>query len=133
MTIETEFLEGKKSNLWTWIILAFVVIIGVVVASFALDNPELAERGVDAFLGLPAWAFPVAVGVLGLIIYWVGLKIEADWPELLGALMIAGSVLAGEILVGWNKFELGGIAAIPYVLPPAVFLIFLAVAVAKSR
>lgn len=65
--------------------------------------------------------------------FWVGLKIETDWPEYLGALLVAGSVLAGEVLLGWSKFKLGGVVAIPYAIPALVLLVLLMIGNAKSR
>jgi hypothetical protein len=35
-------------------------------------------------------------------------------------------------MLGWSHFELGGIAAIPFVLPPLVFLILLIVGMAGA-
>ncbi|HWM85886.1 MAG TPA: hypothetical protein VNO33_08605 [Kofleriaceae bacterium] len=131
--VENEYLGGRKSKVWTYIILLVLLIVGVVIANFAWSNPEMARSGVTSLLGLPPWAFPVIVAALGLLIFWLGLKIESDWPEALGALLIAGSVAAGEMLVGWNHFALGGLAVVPYVIPVVVFLILLGIGVSRSR
>jgi hypothetical protein len=48
-------------------------------------------------------------------------------------MMIAGSVLAGEVLLGWSKFEVGGIVAIPYAIPALVLLVLLMIGNAKTR
>ena len=133
MQVENEYMGGRKAKLWTYIILLGVLILGVVVVNFAWKNPELAESGIESFLGLPGWVFPIIGGVIGLIIFWLGLKIESDWPEALGALLIAGSVAAGEIMVGWNTFALGGLVVVPYVIPVVVFLVLLAIGMNKSR
>jgi hypothetical protein len=131
--METEFMGGRKAKLWTYLILGLLLVVGILIFNFAIKNPELAERGVDAFLGLPSWAFPLIGGVLGILVFWLGLKMETDWPEFLGALLIAGSLLAAEILLGWDNFAFGGIAVIPYILPPAVFLVLLVIGMVKSR
>jgi len=123
----------EKSQMWSWLLLGVVLLLIVVAANFAVANPELAEDGVEAFLGLPPWAFPAIVASVGGMVFWFGLKIESDWPEAIGALMIAGAIAAAEVLIGWNTFELGGLAALPYALPVLVFLILLMIGLAKSR
>jgi hypothetical protein len=133
MQVENEYMGGRKAKLWTYIILLGVLVLGVIVFNFAWKNPELAESGIESFLGLPGWIFPIVTGVLGILIFWLGLKIESDWPEALGALLIAGSVAAGELMVGWNHFALGGLVVVPYVIPVVVFLILLAIGMNKSR
>jgi hypothetical protein len=133
MQPENEYLGGKKSKVWSYIILLGVLIAGVLVANFVWSNPELARSGVSQLVGLPAWVIPIITGVFGLLVFWLGLKIESDWPEALGALLIAGSVAAGEMLVGWNQFALGGLVVLPYIIPVVVFLVFLAIGVSKSR
>ena len=133
MQVENEYMGGRKAKLWTYIILLGVLIAGVLVVNFAWKNPELAESGIDSFLGLPSWLFPIITAVLGILVFWLGLKIESDWPEALGALLIAGSVAAGEIMIGWNTFALGGLVVVPYVIPIVTFLILLAIGMNKSR
>ena len=133
MQVENEYMGGRKAKLWTYIILLGVLIAGVLVVNFAWKNPELAETGIDSFLGLPSWLFPIITAILGILVFWLGLKIESDWPEALGALLIAGSVAAGEIMIGWNTFALGGLVVVPYVIPILTFLILLAIGMNKSR
>jgi hypothetical protein len=131
--METEFAGGRKAKLWTYIIIGMLLIVGILIFNFAIKNPETAEKGFDAFLGLPNWAFVAIAGGLGIIIFYLGLKIETDWPEFIGALLIAGALLAAEIMFGWDNFELGGIAVIPYILPVAVFLVLIVIGMTKSR
>ena len=133
MQVENEYMGGRKAKLWTYIILLGVLTAGVLVVNFAWKNPELAESGIDSFLGLPSWVFPIIAGVIGILVFWLGLKIESDWPEALGALLIAGAVAAGEIMIGWNTFALGGLVVVPYVIPIITFLILLAIGMNKSR
>lgn len=133
MRVENEYMGGKKAKLWTYIILLLLLVVGVVVFNLVIKKPELARTGIDSFLGLPGFVFPILAGVVGFIIFWLGLKIESDWPEALGALLIGGAVAAAEVMVGWNHFAFGGLAVIPWVLPIAVFLILLAIGMAKSR
>ena len=71
--------------------------------------------------------------VLGVLIFLLGLRIETDWPEALGALLIAGSVAWGELLIGWDRFVVAGLAVTPYVIPVVTFLVLLTVGMVKSR
>ncbi len=133
MDPEREFMGRKKARLWTYLIFGTVLVVGILLANFALVNPELARRGVGYFLGLPAWAFPVIASFLGVLIYGLGLRIETDWPEALGALLIAGAVAWAEILIGWDRFVVGGLAMTPYAIPLLTFLVLLMVGMLKSR
>jgi hypothetical protein len=133
MEPERQFMGRKKAKLWTYLIFGTVLVLGVLLANFALVEPELARRSVDYFLGLPSWAFPVIAGVLGALIFMLGLRIETDWPEALGALLIAGSVAWGEFLIGWDRFVVSGLAVTPYVIPLLTFLVLLMVGMVKSR
>jgi hypothetical protein len=62
----------------------------------------------------------------------LGLKIETDWPEAIGAFLISGSVAAFELIVGWKKFDFGGVMVIPYLIPLFVFVLLLMYAMRKS-
>ncbi|MDQ2690020.1 MAG: hypothetical protein M3Y29_07090, partial [Chloroflexota bacterium] len=122
-----------KGRMWTYLIVGVVLVLGAVIGNFAMNNPELAEKGIDTIAGLPSWSFPTAAGVIGGLLFWIGLKIETDWPEYLGAALVAGAIVAGEILLGWSNFEFGGIAAIPYAIPALVLIVMLMIANAKTR
>jgi hypothetical protein len=91
MEPEREFMGRRRRSSGTYLIFGTVLVRGVLAANFAVVNPELTPRGVSYFLGLPVGAFPVITGLVGVLIYLVGLKIETDWPEALGALLIAGA------------------------------------------
>ena len=133
MEPEREFMGRKKAKLWTYLIFGTLLVLGVLLANFALMNPDLTRRSVDNFLGLPFWAFPVIAGVAGVLIYMLGLRIETDWPEALGALLIAGSVAWAEFLIGWDRFVVGGLAVTPYAIPLLTFLGLLMMGIVKSR
>jgi hypothetical protein len=110
-----------------------LLVLGVLLANFALVNPDLTRRSVDSFLGLPSWTFPVIAGVAGVLIYMLGLRIETDWPEALGALLIADSVAWAEFLIGWDRFVVAGLAVTPYAIPLLTFLGLLMMGIVKSR
>lgn len=122
-----------RAKMWTYFILAVVLVVGTVVANFALTNPESAKEGVDVVMGLPTWAFVAIAIVAGLLIFMLGLKLETDWPEGLGALLVAGGVAGGELLLGWEKFMVGGLVVVPYLIPVAVFLVMMGYSIARSR
>jgi hypothetical protein len=133
MTDEREFMGGRKAKIWTYLLLMLVLIGGVIVANFVLQHRDLAARGVNEFLGLPSYVFPLIAFVLGVLIFALGLKIETDWPEALGALLIAGSALVGEIMVGFDRFKIGGLGVLPYLIPLVIFVILLMYGMMRSR
>jgi len=131
MAEEREFMGSRKSKMWTYLILMMVLLVGAIVANAAFSNPALAKNGVKTFLGLPGWALAAITFVLGVIIYWVGLNLETDWPEAVGAFLIAGSIAAAEFMIGWEHFTLG-LFILPYMIPIVVFVILLMVGMKKS-
>lgn len=131
-TIEKEFMGGSKAKVWTYVILAGLLLIGLVVANFAWENPEDAKSAIDGFLGLPGWALVGIIAVVGILVFWGGLKIEADWPEALGALLISGAVLAVEMMVGLDTFAFFNMGFLPYIIPALVFVVLFGVGVLKS-
>lgn len=132
-TVEQEYLGGSKARVWTYVILAGLLLVMLLVANFAWENPDDARAAIDGLLGLPGWATAGIVAVVGALVFWGGLKIEADWPEALGALMIAGAVLAGEMMIGLDTFKLFGMGFMPFFIPLAVFVALFGVGMVKSK
>ncbi len=130
---EQRFLGMRKDKLWTFVIVGILLVVSFVVLNYVIGNYESAKSGVGKFLSLPGWVFPIIIGLVGLVIFWLGLKIEADWPEVMGAGMLAVATGVGEIMIGWKKFALGGMTIIPIAIPIGVFLIFIVVGMLKSR
>src|SRR5690349_6881827 len=122
-TQEREFMGGGRSKMWTYLILMVLLVAIALLINVVWKNPDAARNGVKHCLGLPSWALATVALLVGLIIFWAGLKIETDWPEAIGAFLISGSVAAFEIIVGWNKLAFGGIVVIPYLLPLVVFVL----------
>ena len=118
--VEREFMGKGRSKVWTYLILMVVLVAVVVVINLVWNNPAAAAHGFKTFLGLPSWALATVTFLVGAVVFWLGLKMETDWPEAIGALLISASVAALELVVGWNKFEFG-LVVVPYVLPLAVF------------
>lgn len=130
---EREFMGGQKSKMWTYLILMGLLIGIVVLVNVAWKDPTTMKHGFKSFLGLPSWALATVSFLVGAIVYWVGLKIETDWPEAIGAFFISGSVVAFELMLGWSKLELGGLFVVPYLIPLAVFVLLLMYAMKKSQ
>jgi hypothetical protein len=128
---ERQFMGGTKSKMWTYLILMAALIAIVIVVNVVWKNPDAAKNGVHTFVGLPSWAIATVAFLVGAVIFWVGLKIETDWPEAIGAFLIAASVAAFEMIAGWSKFELG-LVVIPYLIPLLVFVLLLMYGMKKS-
>jgi hypothetical protein len=133
VNVEREYMGGGKAKLQTYLIIGLVLVGALVVGNLAFNNPDAAKNGFDKFLGLPGWAFPPILLVVGLLVFVMGLKLETDWPEALGALLVAAGVGLGEAKIGWDKFDVGGLVILPYVIPLAVFMILLFYGMMKSR
>jgi hypothetical protein len=132
MTAEKAFAGQGRAKIWTYLIIAVVILAGAIVFNLAFNDPEMAKNGVKSFFGLPGWALALVAFLLGAGVYWLGLKMETDWPEFLGAGLIGASIFAIEFIVGWNKFAVGGLFVLPYVLPLAVFVVLVIVGMKKS-
>jgi len=129
---ERNFAGQNRSKIWTYLILGGVLLIGAIVANVAFSNPDLAKNGAHKFLGLPSWALAAVTAVVGAGIYWLGLKVETDWPEFVGSFLMTASLVAVEFMVGWSTFEFGGLVVMPYVLPLALFGILIVIGMQKS-
>lgn len=120
-----------RSKIWTYLILMVVLITVVIVINVVWKNPTGATEGMRTFLGLPSWALASVMFLGGALVFWLGLKVETDWPEAVGAFLIAAAVAWAELIVGWRHFELG-LVVVPYVIPVAVFAVLLMVGMKKS-
>lgn len=128
---ERSFLGEHRDKVWTYLILLGVLVVVVVAINLVWNDPSRAVGGVKTILGLPGWALALATGAIGAAVFWLGLKVEADWPEALGAFLIAAAVASLEFIVGWRRFELG-LVVVPYLIPIVVFLVLLMVGIKKS-
>jgi len=124
--------RSSRSKAWTYMIVGLLLIGAVVLVNVVFSSPSSAKHSLEKVVGLPGWALTAIAAVAGAAIFWLGLKVEADWPEHLGALLIAGAVASAEILIGWHHFELGGLVVVPYVIPPLVLVVLFIVAMQKS-
>lgn len=123
---------GKsRSRVWTYLILMMLLVVVVVVVNVVWKNPTAASEGMKSFFGLPSWALATVVFLVGAVVFWAGLKIETDWPEAIGAFLIAAAIAWFQLIIGWNKFELG-LVVVPYLIPMAVFSVLLMYGMKKS-
>src|SRR5205085_12410663 len=106
--VEREFMGAHKSKIWTYLILMILLIVIAVVINVVWNSPESARNGVSHFFGLPGYVLALVLFLVGSVIFWLGLKMETDWPEGIGALMITTAVTSGELIIGWKHFDLGG-------------------------
>jgi hypothetical protein len=128
---ETEW--EHKDKMWTYLIFAFLFVLIVVVLNVVWKSPKAVEEALHSFLGLPGAVLAGILAAVGALIFWLGLKMEPDWPEAVGAFMIAGAIAWFEWLVGWGRLELGGLVVVPYILPVLVFVLLLIYAVRNSK
>ena len=125
------FLGKHRDKVWTYLILMGLLVVLVIVVNVVWKNPERAQEGVKSFFGLPGWALATVTFLIGAIIFWLGLKVETDWPEAMGAFLMSGSVAWFEFIVGWSKFEFG-LVVTPYLIPILMFVVLLAYGMKKS-
>jgi hypothetical protein len=130
--VEREFMGKGRSKVWTYLILMVLLVAIVVVVNVVWNNPTAAREGMTSFFGLPSYLLALIMLLAGAIIFWFGLKIETDWPEAIGAFLIAAAATWGELIVGWNKFDIGGIVVLPYIIPIALFALLLMYGMKKS-
>ncbi len=130
--VEREFMGKGRSKIWTYLILMVLLIASVLVINLVWLNPGAASAGIKSFFGLPSWALATVTFLAGAIVFWLGLKMETDWPEAIGAFLISASVAWFELIIGWNKLALGGIVVIPYILPIVMFALLLMYGMKKS-
>jgi hypothetical protein len=131
--VEEEFMGGSKAKVWTFLILGVLLLIALLVGQAAWENPQDAKDALDGFMGLPGWALAGISMAVGSVVFYLGLKIETDWPEALGAAMIAGGVMAFEVMIGLDKFEFGGVSLLPYIIPLLIFGVLFGVGMVKSK
>ena len=123
--VERSFMGKHKDKMWTYLILMMVLIALVLVINLVWQNPTRATAGMKQFIGLPAWALATTAFLVGAIVFWLGLKVEADWPEAIGAFLISGAIAWFEIILGWQRFDIGGMFVLPYLIPLVAFVLLL--------
>jgi hypothetical protein len=128
---EKAYMGKGRAKMWTYLIVAGLILAGAIVANLAIKDPTAAREGFKSFLGLPSWLMATIFVVLGAVIYFFGLKVETDWPEFIGAALITTGVVMFEFVIGWKRIEMG-LIVVPYVIPIAVFLLLMMIGMKKS-
>jgi len=130
--VEKEFMGKGRSKVWTYLIFMVLLVIIAVVVNVVWNDPATARNGMSSFFGLPSYTLALVLFLVGTIIFWLGLKMETDWPEGIGAFMITLAVTWGEFIIGWSRFDLGGIVVLPYLIPILTFALLLIYAMKRS-
>lgn len=130
--VEKEFMGKGRSKVWTYLIFMVLLVIVAVVVNVVWNDPARARDGMSTFFGLPSYTLALVLFLIGAIVFWLGLKMETDWPEGIGAFMITAAVTWGEFIIGWSKFDLGGLVVLPYLIPILTFALLLIYAMKRS-
>lgn len=129
---EREFMGNSRSRVWTYLILMVALVAIAIVINVVWNDPARARDGMKHFLGLPSYLLALILFLIGSVVFWLGLKMETDWPEAFGAFLIAGAVGWLEMIVGWSKFDVGGLVVLPYLIPIALFALLLMYGMKRS-
>lgn len=130
--VEREFMGKGRSRVWTYLILMILLVGIVVVINLTWKNPDGMRDGVKSFFGLPGWSLATVTFLIGAVVFWLGLKMETDWPEAIGAFLVAAAITWFEYIVGFERFALGGLIVIPYIIPVLAFALLLVYGMKKS-
>jgi len=129
---EREFMGSGRSKVWTYLIMMILLVVVAVVINVVWNDPQSARHGISSFFGLPSYLLALVLFLVGTIIFWLGLKMETDWPEGIGAFLITAAITWGEFIIGWSRFDVGGLVVLPYLIPILVFAILLIYAMKRS-
>ncbi len=130
--VEREFMGKGRSKVWTYLIFMVLLIIIAVVVNVVWNDPTGAKNSFGTFFGLPSYTLALVLFLAGTLIFWLGLKMETDWPEGIGAFMVTFAITWGELIIGWSKFDLGGLVVLPYRIPILVFATLMIYAMKRS-
>jgi hypothetical protein len=130
--VEREFMGKGRSRVWTYLILMILLVGIVVVINVTFVKPDAMRDGVKTFFGLPGWSLATVTFLVGAVIFWLGLKMETDWPEAIGAFLIAAAITWFEYIVGFDRFAIGGLIVLPYIIPILAFALLLVYGMKKS-
>ncbi|HVK83320.1 MAG TPA: hypothetical protein VM513_04385 [Kofleriaceae bacterium] len=130
-TVEREYMGRGRSKMWTYLILMVLFVALVLVINLVLLDTGAAKAGIKSFFGLPGWALATVCFLAGAIIFWLGLKMETDWPEFIGAFLITLAVFGFELIIGFDKLSFG-VFVIPYLIPIVVFAVLMMYGMKKS-
>jgi hypothetical protein len=129
---ESRFMANIRNKLWSILIVGGTLVLAFVLLRYVVMSPDKAKVGYHTIAGLPGWATPIIMVALGAGIFWMGLKVRSDWPEILGAGLIAGAVGVTEMKIGWHYFAIGS-SFTPILIPAVVFVLLIIFSQMRSR
>ncbi len=129
---ESRLMANLRNKLWSILIVLGTLVLAFVLLRYAVMSPAKAKAGYSTIVGMPSWLAPIVMTLLGAGIFWLGLKVRSDWPEIIGAGLIAGAVGVTEMLIGWQKFAIGS-SFTPIIIPAIVFVALILFSQTRSR
>ncbi len=129
---ESRLMANLRNKIWSIAIVGGTLVLAFVLLRYIVMSPDKAKAGYSTIAGLPGWLTPIIMVALGAGIFWLGLKVRSDWPEILGAGLIAGAVGVTEMMIGWHKFAIGS-SLTPILIPAAVFVALIIFSQMRSR
>ena len=129
---ESRLMANLRNKLWSILIVGATLVVAFVLLRYAVMSPDKAKAGYKTIAGMPGWAVPIIMILAGAGIFWLGLKVRSDWPEIIGAGLIAGAVGVVELMIGWQKFAIGS-SFTPIIIPAIVFVALIFFSQARSR
>ncbi|MFH2009773.1 MAG: hypothetical protein ABI333_24475 [bacterium] len=129
---ESRFMANIRSKFWSILIVGVVLVLAFVLLRYVIMSPDKAKVGYSTIAGMPGWLTPIIMMALGAVVFWLGLKVRSDWPEVLGSGLIAGGVGVAEMKIGWQKFAIGS-SFTPVLIPAVLFIVLIFIAQVRSR
>jgi hypothetical protein len=128
---ENAYMGKGRAKMWTYLFVAVGLLVVAILINLFIKSPGEFKDGFKHFLGLPSWLLATIAFVVGAGVFYLGLKVETDWPEFVGAALITGSLFTFELFIGWKKVAMG-LIVLPYVIPIAVFVLLMVIGMKKS-
>lgn len=129
---ESRLMANVRNKLWSILIVGGGLVLAFVLLRYVIMSPDKAKAGYSTIVGMPGWLTPIIMIVIGAGMFWLGLKIRSDWPEMIGAGLIAGAVGVTELMIGWQTFAIGS-SFTPIVIPAVVFIALILFSQMRSR
>ena len=124
---ERHFESGPRSMWRTYVRFVTLALVAVGIAWYARTYPDSASAWLDRVRAQQQWLGAVGVGLLGLVMFRLGIDTGRDWPVALGATVTAGSLAVGQAVAGRGGLVIAGSPDTPFVLPVALLLVLLAI------
>jgi len=129
---ESRLMANIRNKLWSILIVGGTLVLAFALLRYVIMSPDKAKAGYSTIVGMPSWLTPIVMILAGAGIFWLGLKVRSDWPEIIGAGLIAGALGVTELMIGWHKFAIGS-SFTPVIIPVAVFVVLILFSQMRSR